>query len=46
MPICHRSTKLIRFLECSWNHEYFKSLAKYVRPEGLHAHFARDPKYS
>ena len=36
--------KLIQFFECSWNHEYFGSLAKYVKPEGLRA--SRDPKYS
>ena len=35
-----------RFLECSWNHEYFESLAKSVKPKGLHVNFARDPKYS
>ena len=35
--------KLIRFLDCSWNHEYFGSLAKLVKPEGLHVTFARDP---
>ena len=28
-------------LECSWNHEYFGSCAKLVKPEGLHVNFAR-----
>ena len=31
----------IRFLEGSWNHEYFRSLAKQVKSEK-----SRDPKYS
>ena len=34
------------FLECSWNPEYFGSLAKYVKPEGLHVNFAIDPKFT
>ena len=33
-------------MECSWNHEYFGSLARKGKPEGLHVNFARDPKYS
>ena len=36
--------KLIQLLEGSWNHEYLGSLAKYVKREGLHVNFARDPK--
>ena len=38
--------KLIQFLECSWNHEYFGSLAKKVKPEALHFNLAKDLKYS
>ena len=37
------------FFECSWNHGYFGSLAKKVKPYkpiGLHVNFARYPKYS
>ena len=35
--------KWIRFLEGSWNHEYIRSLAKKVKPKGLHITFAKDP---
>ena len=33
-------------LECSWNHGYFGSREKQMKPEGLHVKFARDPTYS
>ena len=36
--------KLIRFLECSWNHEFFGSLAKQQETRSIHD-FMNIPKF-